>query len=217
MAQVFPVEHGERSEAAPAASRIEKQPHTPVVAETAETEYRKGMNLIKRGSIPDAAIVLRAALQIDPRHLLARQALLSLLVDQQQWDEAMTVAAEGLVLDPKQAGWTMLVARLQVERGEMSSALETLDQHAKYAASDADYLSFHALLLQKAKRYQEAVSHYRAALALRPSEGRWWYGLGLALEANQQSVEAKEAYTQARATANLPADLATAVEQKLRP
>lgn len=211
-----PTEHRATEQTPQGAPRIEKQARTPVVAEAADAEYRKGLNLIKRGAIADAAAALRIALRTDPGHLSARQALLSLLVDQKQWDEAQALGAEGLALDPKQAGWAMLVARLQVERGEIPSALDTLEQHSKYAESNADYLSFHALLLQKAKRHAEAVERYRAALALRPGEGRWWYGLGLALESGQRMAEAKEAYAQARATANLPEDLAAAVEQKLK-
>ncbi len=197
-------------------SHIEKQPRTPVMSERSDAEYRKGMNAIKRGAVDEASTALRTALRIEPDHVAARQALLSLLFDQKQWDEAQAVGAEGLALDPKQAGWAMLMARLQVERGDLPAAIKTLDDHARYAERNADYLGFHALLLQKVKRLPEAVERYRSALALKPAEGRWWYGLGLALEASQRSAEAKEAYMQARAAANLPADLAAAVEQKLK-
>ncbi len=204
----------EAGETPVAQSRIEKQPRTPVASEASDAEYRKGMNAIKRGSAGEASTSLRAALRIEPGHLAARQALLSILVDQKQWDEAQAVGTEGLALDPKQAGWAMLVARLQVERGDMPAAIKTLDEHTQYAERNADYLGFHALLLQKVKRLPEAIERYRSALALKPGEGRWWYGLGLALEASQRSVEAKEAYAQARASTNLPADLAAAAEQK---
>ncbi|MFY9328017.1 MAG: tetratricopeptide repeat protein [Georgfuchsia sp.] len=195
---------------------IEKQPRTPVVAEAANAEYLKGMNAIKRDALDEAAAALRSALRIDAHHALARQALLSLLVSQKQWNEAETTGLDGLLQDPKQSGWAMLAARLQVERGDIPTAIKTLDQYAQYATKNPDYMVFHALLLQKSNRLPEAIERYRAALAFKPDEGRWWYGLGLALEAGQQPAEAKQAFMQARASANLPADLVTAVEQKLK-
>lgn len=209
-------DRGNASEVPSGNSVIEKQPRTPFIADASDTEYRKGMNAIKRGALADAAVALRSALRIDAHHVAARQALLSLLVDQKQWKEAETTGLDGLALDPKQIGWAMLAARLQVERGDIAAAVKTLDQYAQYAERNADYLGFHALLLQKSNRLPEAVERYRAALALKPGEGRWWYGLGLALEASQRPAEAKDAYAQASNSGNLPADLAAAVEQKLK-
>lgn len=212
----IPIVDSQASETPALPARIEKQSRTPLASEASDAEYRKGMSAIKRGSVGEASTALRSALRIEPGHMAARQALLSILVDQKQWNEAQAVGTEGLALDPKQAGWAMFVARLQVERGDMPAAIKTLDEHAQYAESNADYLGFHALLLQKAKRLPEAVQRYRSALALKPGEGRWWYGLGLALDASQRPTEAKEAYAQAQASANLPADLAAAVDQKLK-
>lgn len=209
-------DHGHAGEIPSGNSVIEKQPHTAAIADAADVEYRKGMNSIKRGALADAAVALRSALRIDAHHVAARQALLSLLVDQKQWKEAETTGLDGLALDPKQIGWAMLAARLQVERGDIATAVKTLDQYAQYAERNADYIGFHALLLQKTKRLPEAVERYRAALALKPDQGRWWYGLGLALEASQRPTEAKDAYAQASNSGNLPADLAAAVEQKLK-
>ncbi|CAG4885198.1 MSHA biogenesis protein MshN [Georgfuchsia toluolica] len=210
------VDRGNASEVPFGNSIIEKQPRTAAISDASDAEYRKGMNLLRRGTLADAAVALRAALRIDAHHVAARQALLSLLVDQKQWNEAETIGLDGLALDQKQIGWAMLAARLQVERGDNPAALKTLDQYAPYAERNADYMGFHALLLQKAKRLPEAVERYRAALALKPGEGRWWYGLGLALEAGQHPTEAKDAYTQARNAGNLPADLAAQVEWKLK-
>jgi tetratricopeptide (TPR) repeat protein len=77
-------------------------------------------------------------------------------------------------------------------------------------------MAFHALLLQRMKRLPESIEQYRAALTLKPGEGRWWYGLGLVLEASQRPDDARQAFAQARAAGNLPADLAAAVEQKVK-
>ena len=71
-------------------------------------------------------------------------------------------------------------------------------------------------MLQKTLHPTEAAQRFQAALALRPNEGRWWFGLGLSLESAGRGGEAKEAYAKAIAIDNLPADMVTVIEQKLR-
>jgi MSHA biogenesis protein MshN len=159
---------------------------------------------------------LRSALKISPAHLSARQALLSLLTEQQRWSEAETLALDGVGLYPQRSDWALLAARLMYERGEASGALTLLDQHAATAKQNPDYQIMHALLLQRAARNAEAAECYQRALAIRPQEGRWWYGLGRALEADHRDALARQAYEKARESGTLPPDLQQAVERRLR-
>ena len=195
---------------------IDKRPRTPLTSEAAESAYRKAMAAVRRGALAEAVDGLRAALKIDSHHISARQALLSLLVEQQQWDEARHLLEEGLAADPAQSSWAMALARLQLEQGKLPEAVDTLARHARHADQNADYQAFLALLLQKQKRGREAAERYRAALALKPAESRWWYGLGLVLDADQKPQEAREAFLKAKETGNLSPELAAAVDQKLK-
>ncbi|MDD5248830.1 MAG: tetratricopeptide repeat protein [Rhodocyclaceae bacterium] len=202
--------------AAAAATSIDKRPHASVANEVAENEYNKAVFALRRGASAEAIDRLHAVLRLDAQHVFARQALLSLLMRQEQWAEAQTLAAEGLALDPTQTGWAMALARLQMENGKLAEATETLARHAAYAGQSADYQAFQALLLQKQKRYREASERYTAAVSLRPAEGRWWYGLGLSLEAEQKPQEARDAFLKAREAGDLPQELAGALKQHLR-
>ncbi len=195
---------------------IDKRPRTAQIHEAAEAEYRKGMAALRRGSTSEAVDSFRLALSLERLHVSARQALLSVLVEQQQWNDAQALVEEGLAADPTQAGWAMALARLQIERGKLAEAGETLARHAAHAEQNPDYLAFHAVVLQRQKRHAEAAQRYRAALALRPSEARWWYGLGLALEAEHKMPEARAAFQQAHDAGNLPPELLAAVNQRLR-
>lgn len=195
---------------------IDKQPRLSKAAEAADTEYRRALAGLRNGHVVEGMAGLRAALKLDSRHAMARQALLSAQIDQQLWQEAQATATEGLALEPAQSGWAMILARLQVERGDVASAAETLGQYASHAERNADYQAFYALLLHRQQRSREAALRYQAALALRPAEGRWWYGLGLALEADHRPQEAREAFSRAREFGNLPKEMAAAVEQRLR-
>lgn len=200
-----------------APAQISKQPtqgSTP--AEQAEADYRRGIAAIRRGDTGEAGEALRAALRLMPAHVAARQALLGQLTEQQRWHDAETLALDGVGLLPQRSDWALLAARLMYDRGEAELALETLNQHAAAARQNADYQVMHALLLQRAGRYADAANCYRTALALRPGEGRWWFGLGRALDADRREAEARQAYEKARDSGNLPPDLQQSVERRLR-
>lgn len=197
-------------------AQIDKQPKGGLSREQAEAEYRKGMQAAGSGDLAGALPPLRRALEIDPRHAKARQALLSVLANSRQWEDVKQVAQSGLALDPARSGWAVILARLQHEQGDTEGAVKTLEAYQAHAAGDADYQGMFAFLLQKRQRHAEAAQHYQAALALRPNEGRWWYGLGLVLEGAGRGDEAKAAYSKARDAGNLPADMLGIIEQKLK-
>lgn len=196
--------------------QIDKRPKGGQAGEMADTEYRRGMQAAKLSDPGAAVAAFRRALERDPGFAKARQALLATLVGTRQWAQARQVAEAGLALDPAQSGWAVILARLQFEQGEVDAALGTLERHAAHAGSDADYQGLFAYLLQRQQRPAEAAERFRAGLALRPGEGRWWFGLGLALENSGKPAEAKEAYARAREVGNLPDDMAAVIEQKLR-
>lgn len=204
------------AETMPADAQIDKRQKGGQAHEMAESEYRKGMQAVRRNDNAGAVPLFKHALELDPGHAKARQALLSVLVASRQWAEAQQVAKSGLALDPAQTGWATILARLQFEQGDAAAAILTLENYAVHAGGDADYQGLFAYLLQKQQRPAEAAQRFRVALALRPGEGRWWFGLGLALEAAGQGGEAKDAYAKAREVGNLPADMLGVVEQKLR-
>ncbi|MDP2108990.1 MAG: tetratricopeptide repeat protein, partial [Rhodocyclaceae bacterium] len=199
-----------------AEAQIEKRSKDGRAHEQAENEYNKGLQAVRRGDNAAALPSLQRALELDPAHAKARQALLSVLVGSRQWDAARQVAQIGLAVDPTQSGLATILARLQFEQGDTTAALDTLTRHAAHATGNADYQGLFAYLLQKQQRPAEAAQRFQAALALRPNEGRWWFGLGLTLESAGRGGEAKEAYAKAREVGNLPADMVAVIEQKLR-
>lgn len=199
-----------------AEAQIDKRNSGGQARDMAEAEYRKGIQAVKRGEGAAALPQLQRALELDPLHAKARQTLLSVLVGSKQWAEAQRIAQSGLALEPAQTGWATILARLQFEQGNMPAALETLTRYAAHAGGDADYQGLFAYLLQKEQRYAEAAQHFQTALSLRPQEGRWWFGLGMALENSGRGSEARDAYLKAREAGNLPPDMATSIEQKLK-
>lgn len=136
-------------------TQIDKRPRSQSV-ETADGAYRKALAAYRQGQASEAEAGFQAALRLDARHVSARQALLSLLLSQRRWPEAQTLAADGLALLSAQPGWAMILARLQVEQGQLAEAERTMAEHAAYGERSGDYLAFHGLLLERLRRPQEA-------------------------------------------------------------
>lgn len=195
---------------------IEKSAPAGSPRERAEFEYRKALAVLNQGRLPEAIDGLRGALRQDATHAVPRQLLLKLLLENKRLDEAMDLLREGVQLQPAEIVWAMSLARLQVDRGDLPGAWQTLKASLPAAANSADYQGFAAHVLQRLGRHKESVEHYRAATHLAPGEGRWWLGLGLTLEADGHAMEAREAMLRAKASGTLGAELLNFVEQKLR-
>lgn len=195
---------------------IEKSLHAGSMHERAEGEYRKAISALNTGRSIEAIENLRASLKQEAAHTASRQLLFKLLVENKQLDEAAELLQDGLQLQPAQISWAMSLGRLQVDRGDLPGAWQTLQRSLPFAASSADYQGFAAHVLQRLGRGREAAEFYQLATRLAPAESRWWLGLGLALESDGRAVEAREAFLRAKAGATLSGELATLVEQKLR-
>lgn len=200
----------------PGPAVIEKKVRNVSPKERAESEYRKALGLLGQGRQNEALAGFGAALQADPVHVNARLGLVDLLLEQQRLADAQAMLEEGLGLTPGQPQLTMRLARIQIERNDLRGASATLQKASAAAASNAEFHALHAAVLQRLTLHKDAVTEYQAALRLVPQAGVWWMGLGISLEADGRSAEAREAFQKARASGALSAELDRFVEQKLR-
>jgi len=197
-------------------STIERSDSAGSPRARAESEYRKAIDAVNQGRVAEAVDGLARALRDDSLHTGARQLQVKLLLEARRVDEALLVLHEGLQGQPAQLGWAMTLARLQVDRGDLSGAWQTLEFSLPAAERNADYQGFAAHVLQRLGRQREAALYYQAATRLVPGDGRWWLGLGLAMEAEGRVSESREAFLRARQCGNLNSALSALVEQKLR-
>ena len=109
----------------------------------------------------------------------------------------------------------MLLARLQVEHGEVEQATATMEKLLPYADSQADFQAFFAALLQRQHRHKEAITHYQIALQLVPNNGVWMMGYGISLQAAQRTDDARNAFRRALDSKTLKPELQAFVKQKL--
>ena len=181
--------------------------------QTAENDYRRALAALQEGRTGEAVTGLEQALAADPRHDAARQTLIGLLLEGGRADDAIYQLRLGLALDARQVALAMVLARLQVERG--GPALDTLMRTLPFAGGNGPYQAFLAALLERGGRHVEAAEHYRLALQTAPQNGLWWMGLGLALQADKQAAQARDAFAHARAASGLTPELQAFVEHQL--
>ena len=181
-----------------------------------DAEFRKASALLQQGRIADAMSGYEAALRLDADNDAARQALVALLLESKRGKDAERVLQERLKGRPDHTRFTMMLARLQVERGAVAEATSTLEKALPYANSQAGYQAFLAALLQRQNRNDEAIAHYQVALQLAPNNGIWLMGYGISLQALKHNAAAKVAFQHALDTRTLSPDLQAFVRQKLK-
>lgn len=196
--------------------RIDKQPLRPPALDRADAEYKQAVLVQRQGNVEEALTRYRRALVDQPDHLGARQALAGLLLEHHRYDEAENVLRAGIEIGSARLAFATMLARLKVERGDVPAALDILLQQSAVGEKSADYQGFVAALLNRLGRHGEASGRYRLATRLSSNEGRWWAGLGIALDAEGKNAEAREAYQHARALSGLSPDLLAHIDQRLK-
>jgi len=195
---------------------IDKQMREVSPSERAEIAFRRGVTQIQEGRANAAELDFRDALKQDPAHAAAGQALLGLLLDSGRNGEAEELLHKALELNPRQPRHAMVLARLEVERGEVAGAINTMVGALPYVQSDPGFYAFLAALLQREGRHREAADYYRTALRGVPGNGVWMMGLGISLRASNQSAEAHDAFQRAIDSKQLTPELQEFVERQLR-
>lgn len=181
-----------------------------------ENEFRRGNELLGQGRTLQALEAYAQVLAWDPMHDAARQALVTALLRGKNNAEAERLLVERQSMTPKNAGLSLILARLQADRGDNEMALETLRSSLPAAGANPTYHATMAALLARAGQHAQAVAQYQAALRVAPQSGVWWMGLGLSLQTVGSVPEAQEALRRARASDNLSPELAAFVDQRLR-
>jgi MSHA biogenesis protein MshN len=197
-----------------AKSRRAAQGRQETAAQRAEGEYRRALASLQEGRMIETVASLEQALKYEPAHEAARQTLVGLLIEANRTDEAIRQLQLGLTLDARQPAMAMLLARLQIERG--GNGIDTLMRTLPYAGNNAEYHAFLAAALARQQRHREAAEQYQQAVRAVPSNGVWWMGLGISLQAEKRNGEALDAFQRARASGALSQELQAFVERRIQ-
>ncbi|MDP2126525.1 MAG: hypothetical protein Q8K97_04025 [Pseudohongiella sp.] len=146
----------------------------------------------------------------------SRETLAKLLLQQGESERAMHVVELGLALSPNNNAYRKIKARLLVADGRASDAVALLTNLAPSVSTDSEYHDLMASSYMANQQYDFAAQTYRTLLQQNAGEGRWWYGLAAALDAQGLAQDAALSYERALQQANLTAGLRQASQQRLQ-
>lgn len=173
---------------------LERTLRPPTPEERAEALYRKGVGLLRSGQDHKGERALQSALAIDPSHTAARETLTVVYLEKRRLEAAKHLLAEGIAMRPGYAPFSSRLARIYVEQGDETRALQLLESKRAQIKPDGAYFGLLGTLYQRASRHEEARDAFRQALSLQADDGRWWMGLGISLEALRDWAAARDAY-----------------------
>ncbi|MEX0899235.1 MAG: tetratricopeptide repeat protein [Gammaproteobacteria bacterium] len=188
---------------------------TTTPRQRADTAFGAGVRALSEGRRDTAESAFRDALGHDASHTDARLALANVLAANGALREAEVQLQQGLRIAPDAAALAERYARLLFERGDLAGAIGVLVNSAPPVSSNPDYHALLAALQQRAGNHAAAASTYAALVDARPTQGLWWMGLGISLEAEQRNDAAYSAYENALRDARLSAEVVAFVRERV--
>lgn len=167
------------------------------------------------GAYHEADEKIQALMKEDPLHVQGRLAYFSSLVKRGDNAAAARVLEAGLKVSPGVAEWAKVYARMLVNQGQTSRAVGILAAALPDIEADAEYYAFYAALLQRLSRHAEAAEFYGALLQRHDSNGLWWMGQAISLDALRQVPEALQSYRNALADESLDLELRQYILQQI--
>ncbi|WP_429105512.1 tetratricopeptide repeat protein [Aeromonas allosaccharophila] len=183
--------------------------------ELAALAERKATTAMAKGSLRDAQDNYYDVLAHDPYNQGAREQLAGLLYGEGRLTEARQLLEEGIRLDPQQADFRLLLARLAISEGQQQQALGWLSGYQPDLAGNMDYYATWAGLTQELGQNADAAELYVKLLRQQPDQGRWWLGLGVAEDGQGHSQRALDAYRNALLHGNLGEASTNWLEQRI--
>ncbi|KXI23224.1 tetratricopeptide repeat protein [Photobacterium sanguinicancri] len=181
--------------------------------ELAKIEYSRAMKAVKAGDSKKAVEFLTKAIQYHPDWIDARQRLSALHYGRGEVRQAILVLQRGLARDSEQPELRLTMAKLLVNESQPQAALTVLSDLPTDAPSK--YIAMRGALAQQLKDNPRALESYQHLVKSEPFDGRWWLGLGIALERTNDAEKALHAYQQALVMGQISAQTQQFIQQRV--
>jgi len=189
---------------------------TPLSPEQKEMERLKEIHhLLVLDRTSSAIHKLHLLTGDSPNNLQARTLLVSLLIKNGRVKKADEILMIGLNRHQTYIPFVKLKARILIKSNNPSAAAYLLEKHLD-TTNDIELLAILAAIYQQQSKFMPAAKIYNKLTKNQPQESRWWVGLGLALENANKINAAREAYHQAYNSPNVPPELASFLNGKLK-
>jgi len=196
-------------------NKVYKRQRELTATQKAKNLYQSGYKYILTGNALKAQEELRNALIILPGHNKSRELLAGIYIKNGQIVEARTLLQYGMRISPAHTIYAKLYARILMDQNDIVRAISVLLRNPPAIGVDADYHALLAALYQKNKQHQQAATVYSKLLKLRDTNGVWWLGMAISLEALGNKSQAMLAYDKAKKSGNLGKGLAQYTDQRV--
>ena len=210
----FPVESAKPLTSSPVAVppvsevRVDIKPTDPAAQTIGQLEY--AVELINSRRYGDAEKLLRGLLE-GPEDYAVRKHLLALYQRQNRSDRFVTLAQASMARYPDDGLFATEYARELFQQGAYRGAIDLLTGQATL---DANQQALLGASYQRLDEHDDAVRHYRQALAQDATNAKNWIGLGISLEHLAKLEDALNSYRRAERLGQLNARLQAFVEKR---
>lgn len=174
-----------------------KTMNEPPIVSDIDKKLVKSQELYRQGQVAESLDLLYSVVKEDESNVQARATLALELLEQGQKELAVSLLQEGLQKFPKQSEWAKLLARIYIDEGNYTMARDVLGKEKPSISVDPEYHALYAAVLQKLSLHEEAALTYRDLVNINPTNGLWWMGLAISLEAISREKDAVFAYKNA--------------------
>ncbi len=177
--------------------------------------YEEAQQALDNGDDEAAIAALKQLLIRKTDYVEARELLATVLLTDNNVEDADDVVNVGLKRMPHYAPFTNIKARILMSQGQISKAIDELNQAAPELRNSPDYYALLAALYQQSEKFILAAQLYHQLVQLDPVNAVWWMGLGIALESAEKNNAALEAFQHATKGQGLSATAKAYVQQQI--
>lgn len=156
-----------------------------------------GVRLHQTGKLPEAEIVYRSILELDPEQVETLNFLGVLLHRGGATEEAVTLVEKAVALRPDYVDAVNNLGNLRRAQKHWDEAIACYERALALAPDHVDSLNNLGVVLKAQRRYEEAAQALQRAIELDPSRGDAYYNLGNLFDRQKRRDEAIAAYRRA--------------------
>lgn len=160
-----------------------------------ERLYQKARQYHRRDRLGQAIALYQEVLKADPAHAKARFNLVAAYLQIEAYTKAYPMATELYMKEPDNQQVMLNLAIAQIGCGYIHEALTLLDKAAGRSDAALFEIAFHkAVAYRHLNRMQDALTWYKRAEAMRPTDPGLLFNLAVAYDQQQQYQEAVDYY-----------------------
>lgn len=182
----------------------------------AEQKLKRAEQALANNDISKAETMFEDVLLVLPTHKTARKHLAALWFGRQSYAAALNLLSQGINLSPDDSEFRVMQARIYLQQNRIQQAFATLNNMPNVNdVINVEYQSLRATTAQQLKEFTFSAQAYQVLVNIEPSSGRWWLGLGVALDSNSEFKQASTAYQNALTKTGLSGSAENFVRQRI--